>query len=290
MFGYVVPNEPELKLREYDRYKSVYCGLCQTLRRRYGPVAQLSLNNDMTFLALLQTSLYEDDEEEAVSAYRCPLHPVKKLRIASCESINYAADMTILLSWGILKDHWQDDRDPKALLQMKLLNRAVKRVREQYPRQYQAVRLYMKALAQAEEKKEKNLDALAGLTGQMLGEIFVRRDDPWARGLRDTGFYLGKFIYLMDAYEDLSEDQKKKHFNPYIQMMGEGYKDSAFEQKIYGYLNQMMASCAMAFEGLPLTKDKEILRNIIYAGVWKKYTALQEKQEKKGSEEQDESI
>lgn len=279
MFGYVVPNEPELKIREYDRYKSVYCGLCQTLRRKFGPAAQLSLNNDMTFLALLQTSLYEDDEEEKLSDYRCPLHPVKKLRIASSESIDYAADMTILLSWGILKDHWQDDHDTKALIQIKLLHCAVKQVRRQYPRQYRAVKQYMIALAQAEEKKDKDLDALAGLTGQMLGEIFVRHDDPWARGLRETGFYLGKFIYLMDAYEDFPEDKKKKRFNPYVDMRNDADdKDEAFEQMIYGYLNQMMACCAMAFEGLPLTKDKEILRNIIYAGVWKKYTALQEKE------------
>ncbi len=275
MFGYVVPNEQELKLREYDRYKQVYCGLCQSLKHRFGPVAQLSLNNDMTFLALLQTSLYEDEEAERSYVYRCPLHPVKKLQVVSDESIDYAADMTILLSWGVLRDHWKDDHDPKALIQMKLLNTAMKRVRAEYPRQYRAVRTYMKKLARAEAKNEKNPDVLAGLTGTMLGEIFVRRDDPWARGLRETGFYLGKFIYLMDAWEDFDEDQKKGHFNPYIQDEGKtAQKKSVSEEQIYEYLNQMMAACAMAFESLPLTKDKEILRNIIYAGVWKKYTAL----------------
>ncbi len=283
MFGYVVPNEEELKLREYERYKSVYCGLCQTLRRRFGPAAQLALNNDMTFLALLQTALYEDDEAESMFGYRCLLHPARKMKIAAGKSLDYAADMTMLLSWGVLQDHWRDDHDPKALMRMKLMHRAIRHLKSEYPRQYRSVRHYMKALAEAEERHEKNLDVLAGLTGTMLGEIFVRREDPWVRGLKNTGFYLGKFIYLMDAYEDFENDLKKGSFNPYLEMTGyKGQMNEALERQIYEYLNQMMAGCAMAFEGLPLTKDKEILRNIIYAGVWKKYTALRGK---KGSKE-----
>ena len=55
MFGYVLINKEELKFKEYDVYKSYYCGLCQTLNNRSGRFAQLTLNYDMTFLQLLLT-------------------------------------------------------------------------------------------------------------------------------------------------------------------------------------------------------------------------------------------
>ena len=57
MFGYVVINKPELKFKEFDVYKSFYCGLCYSLRSRYGFVGQFTLSYDMTFLVMLLTSL-----------------------------------------------------------------------------------------------------------------------------------------------------------------------------------------------------------------------------------------
>ena len=80
MFGYVVINEPELKVREYKKYKGVYCGLCQILKRKYGPFGQLCLNNDMTFMALLHMSLYEGEWLGEERDYRCKLHPTKKMQ------------------------------------------------------------------------------------------------------------------------------------------------------------------------------------------------------------------
>ena len=76
MFGYVLINKEELKFKEYDVYKSYYCGLCQTLNNRSGRFAQLTLNYDMTFLQLLLTGLYEP--ETKIESFRCKLHPLKK--------------------------------------------------------------------------------------------------------------------------------------------------------------------------------------------------------------------
>ena len=98
MFGYVIVNEQELKIKDYKKYKGVYCGLCQTLKHQYGPFGQLCLNNDMTFMALLHMSLYEDETCSRERDYRCFLHPVKKIHIYENEHLEYAADMTLLLS------------------------------------------------------------------------------------------------------------------------------------------------------------------------------------------------
>lgn len=285
MFGYVVINEPELKIKDYRKYKGVYCGLCQTLKHKYGPFGQLCLNNDMTFMALLHMSLYEDEFPGKERDYRCKLHPVKKMHIYENPHLDYAADMTLILSYYSARDHWKDDRKPMALARMNILRGKVEKLSKIYPRQWRAVKNYVYRLEAAERSGEKDLDKLAGLTGTMLGELFNWKDDVWAKMLKSVGFYLGKYIYLMDAYEDLEKDIQKDRFNPL-----KSYKqEEDFEEQVFGILDLMMADCARHFEQLPLDMDVEILRNILYAGVWSKYMKVRN-DKNKTEEIKDESL
>ena len=270
MFGYVVINEPELKIKDHRKYKGVYCGLCQTLKRKYGPLGQVCLNNDMTFMALMHMSLYEGEMLGIEKDYRCKLHPTKKMRIYMNGHLDYAADMTMILSYYLARDHWKDDGQISALLHLHAMRRKVRRLSRLYPRQHKAVKNYIYRLEAAERRQEKDLDKLAGLTGTMLAEIFNWKEDIWADMLKNVGFYLGKYIYIMDAYEDLEKDQKKGSFNPLLE-----YKNRPdFEDFVFEMLDLMMADCARSFEKLPLEQDVEILRNILYAGVWSKYMKI----------------
>ena len=113
----------------------------------------------------------------------------------------------------------------------------------------------------------------AGLTGEMLGEIFAWRNDEWSSDLRRMGFYLGKFIYLMDAYEDLEQDLKKGCYNPFLHLS----KEPDFEEKAEHILTMMMANCCRAFERLPILSYTDILRNILYSGVWTRYNLVKQK-------------
>ena len=271
MFGYVVINEPDLKVREYKKYKGVYCGLC--------------LNNDMTFMALLHMSLYEGEWLGEERDYRCKLHPTKKMHIYENVHLEYASDMTMILSYYLARDHWKDDRQFTALFHYYALRNKVRKLAKLYPRQHKAVKSYVRRLEAAERANEQKLDQLAGLTGQMLAEIFDWKKDIWSDMLRNVGFSLGKFIYLMDAYEDLEKDIEKGNFNPLIP-----YKDrDGFEDSVFGMLDLMMAECARGFEQLPLEQDVEIMRNILYAGVWTKYIKVQN-DKKKMEETKDESL
>ena len=141
MIGYVIVNEQELKIKDYKKYKGVYCGLCQTLKHQYGPFGQLCLNNDMTFMALLHMSLYEDETCSRERDYRCFLHPVKKIHIYENEHLEYAADMTLLLSYYLAQDHWRDDRRPEAFIQIHILRKKVRKICQTYPRQFRAVKI-----------------------------------------------------------------------------------------------------------------------------------------------------
>ena len=119
---------------------------------------------------------------------------------------------------------------------------------------------------------------MAGLTGEMLGEIMCWREDEWQEELRTLGFYMGKFIYLMDAYEDYEADQKKNCYNPLVYMEKEN--DQEFDTFCKLLLTSMMSECAKSFERLPILLHADILRNILYSGVWSRYEYLQLRKKK----------
>ena len=112
-----------------------------------------------------------------------------------------------------------------------------------------------------------------------MAELFVYAEDEWAEKLRRMGFYFGKFIYLMDAYEDIEEDLKQGRYNPFTEL----YKKETFEQDCQQILKMMMAETSKVFEQLPILEDVEILRNILYAGVWS--TIWSDPVQKKGNRE-----
>jgi hypothetical protein len=106
----------------------------------------------------------------------------------------------------------------------------------------------------------------------MLGEICVWKEDIWARDLRELGFYLGKFIYLMDAYDDLEKDKKSGNFNILLPLLASG--PDSFEETVKALLLDMAACCCRAFERLPIVKDVDILRNVLYSGIWVRYNQV----------------
>lgn len=276
MFGYINLNRKELPEESAKAYQAYYCGLCQALKRTCGTKGQMLLTYDMTFLIVLLTGLYELDHEE--SAFTCPLHPTKKQTAWINEATEYAADMNVILACHNLEDDWRDQRAYAKKALAKALAKDYSRIREKYPRQVQAVFSYTKKLAAAEEAGEENIDVVSGLTGEMLGEIFDWKEDEWSQEMRCLSFYLGKFIYLMDAYEDLDQDKKRQEYNPFSKMVCQ--KEGDFETFARLILTSMMSECAKSFERLPILLHADILRNVLYSGAWSKYEYLQKKKKK----------
>jgi hypothetical protein len=277
MFGYIYVNRSELSEESKKTYQAYYCGLCQVLKKGSGVKGQMLLNYDMTFLIILLTGLYELENEE--SYFVCPLHPGKKKLAYINEATKYASDMNVLLSYYNLIDDWEDDRNyPKRVISM-MLKKDYKRISRKYPRQSEALEAYIRKLQMLESKREQNIDAISGLTGEMLGEIFAWKDDIWAEELRCLGFYMGKFIYLMDAYEDLEKDQKKNEYNPFEDLAKKNPDDFETISKLI--LTSMMSECSKSFERLPILLHADIIRNILYSGVWSKYEYIQVKKKKR---------
>lgn len=265
MFGYVLVNKPELKIREFEVYRSYYCGLCHALKSRYGNLSRLTLNYDMTFLVMLLSDLY--DAEDNTTCGHCMLHPVKKHCSRHNEVTDYCADMCILLSYYKCLDDWKDEKKLSKKLMAVVLGKKYRKVKERYPEKAEFVENRLNMLSIVESSKADHIDKAARVFGEIMAEIFVYKDDRWKEDLYKIGFYLGKFIYLLDAYEDIENDIKSGAYNPFKGI----YKNEDFDNQVLKLLLLMIGECTDAFERLPLVENVEILRNILYSGVWVRF-------------------
>ena len=276
MFGYININQKIMTDEERNAYQEYYCGLCRRLKSNCGTKGQMLLDYDMTFLIVLLTGLYELPNES--SEITCALHPTKKRTVWMNEATDYAADMNLILAYYKLIDDWKDEKAYTKKAFAKMLDKDYSRVMEKYPRQVKAVETYIRRTEEVEKNQETNLDAVAGLTGEMLGEVFCWREDEWRDELRTLGFYMGKFIYIMDAYEDYDADLSRNEYNPLTYAMKESEGDMDTLCRLL--LTSMMSECAKSFERLPILLHADILRNVLYSGVWSKYEYLQIKKRK----------
>ena len=265
MYGYVVVNKPELKIKEYDMYRSYYCGLCEELLSDYGINGQISISYDMTFLLVLLTGLYEPDT--TYKEARCIAHPVHKHPVRRNKISAYVADMNVLMTYYKCVDDWQDDRKlMKKLLASSLTNK-VKRIEKAYPQKARIIKAALDRMSELENNNESNIDLLAEQFGIIMAQILCMKNDEWYDTLKVMGNSLGRFIYILDAYDDLLEDKKKGRYNALRTY--ENNKD--FDIFIENVLKSHMAQFAAGFESLPIIENVDLLRNVIYSGVFTRF-------------------
>lgn len=271
MFGYVLINKEELKFKEYDVYKSYYCGLCQTLNNRSGRFAQLTLNYDMTFLQLLLTGLYEPKTK--LENFRCKIHPFKKSIKRRNEITDYIADMNLFLAYLNCIDDWEDEKKLSRKIYTIIVKNKVKKIKKQYPEKTAKLEAILKKSSEYEKKKEHDIDKISSYSGELMSELFLYKEDEWKQTLSRMGFFLGKYIYIIDAYEDIEKDLKKGNYNPFSEI----YQNEDFDDFVNQILTMMISECVREFEELPIIEDVDILRNILYSGVWAKFQSIRNK-------------
>ncbi len=260
MFGFVVANLDALDAKDKEWYRACYCGLCRALGERHGLACRAALTYDMAFLALLLSS-YDSRPPKPVS-FRCPLHPLKERTAWRTVHTDYAADMNVLLAHRQRMDRWSDDRSAPALAQARLLGRRAADVAGRYPKQCRALDEGLRELARCEREGELNPDLPAEVFGVITGEVFVaphRAEDP---ALRAFGEALGRFVYIMDAAVDLKRDVRKKRYNPLVAVPTGRHEE---------ILAMMMSACTSRFETLNILRDKALMENILYSGIWTRF-------------------
>ena len=271
MFGYVVVNKPELKIREFDEYRSYYCGLCHTLKREYGVKAQMTLSYDCTMAVMLLTALYEPEVVKIRKT--CKAHPIKKQAMSESYITNYVADMNVLMSYYHLVDDWKDEKKIHSKVYADILNGSVKKIEARYSKKAAAIKQGLKELSDCEFKMEESITKVSQTFGKVLAEVLAMKDDEWQENLKNLGMALGQFIYIMDAYDDLEKDKKTGNYN-----VLKGYENEPdFDIFVENILKAHMTVVAKEFEYLPIIENAEILRNIIYSGIFLKFEEIKKK-------------
>ncbi len=178
-------------------------------------------------------------------------------------------------------DDWQDEKRLSRLALATGMKRTVKKLELKYPRQSKTISQQLQLLHQYETGAMVDPDAAAACFGNLMGELFViNESDYWADTLRQLGQGLGRFIYIMDACIDFESDKKKNRPNPLLPL-SDGLRD---KESDYQLLSMLLSDCTIAFERLPILQDIDLMRNILYAGVWQKYNQELFQREKRRKE------
>ena len=264
MFGYIRIAKPELKVKEYEMYKAVYCSLCKKLGKSYGFLSRLTLSYDFTFLSLLNMSLKNGCN--AVERKRCVFNPLKKCNYCKTEDeLDMPAAAAMIMMYYKILDNIADEKGFKKLgfLVIKpIFKSAFKKANTAYPKIGEIVSLYISSQNALEEQNCQSVDAAADPTAKALSEIFAlcSEDERQKRVLRRLGYCMGRYIYLLDAACDLEKDKKQGSYNVL----------KAFEngvEKVKPQLYTAINEAGLAFELLDIKKYKSILGNIIYLGL-----------------------
>lgn len=284
MFGYVVPLQSELKMRDMELYRGVYCGLCRELGRSFGPLSRLFLSYDWVFFAMALSTA--NCEHPGACTGRCALHPLQKRCIVSTGSaLHYAAQVSMLMVWHKCRDDLEDEDffgQVKARIAMLLLQGRYRSARADLPQADALIHQQLSELRQLERAGDLSLDAPADAFATMLADaarMGAERVDT-GRILFELFYHLGRWIYLADALDDLAQDLKKKRYNPLPLRYGMDNEQSAddFLSRIRPELMTTMAlsigAACEALDLLPLGPYSDILTNIVAQGLPAKSEAL----------------
>ena len=270
MFGYVLPPLEELGEEEKQRFRTVYCGLCHTLAERYGFAARFILNYDFTFLAVLLSQ-----GEGACRERRCPASPWKKR--CACDStaaLELAADESVILAWWQLRDGVADHDWFHGLKYRSLsaiLEPAYRKAAGTRPGFDRRTREQLAQLSALEAEQCPSMDRAADAFAALLGAAAEEAEDPVRRRvLGQLLYHLGRWVYLVDAADDLKKDAESGNYNPVALRFGlkDGEWTPESRREFAQTLDHSIHMCATAFELWDFGEWRPLLERTLYTGLF----------------------
>ncbi len=316
MLGYVKIDKGELKVREYEVYTGYYCGVCKSIGRRYGQLPRMVLSYDAAFLAILLASL-SDESDTPVQEHCIAHPVIKKKTVIRNRAIDYAGDVMLILAWYKLADDAADEGKAYAKPVMLMMKRIFRRLNSLYPELCSSVKCHLSALSALEREKCASIDMAAEAFSKIMEDIFTEglravygseppqqkppgadRSDYGISGasgmqngpcgfaspgsdtrelLARAGYHLGKWVYMIDAVDDIEENIESGAYNPLLfRFKFDAANETADEFRariepdlrfnLYHYL-AMLSRCT---DSLDIRKNAGIIENVIYFGLNRK--------------------
>lgn len=290
MFGYVRPFKPELKMCEYDAYQGTYCGLCKQLGRDYGQLARMTLSYDFAFLAMVAQGI--QDKAPKFQREGCMVHPLKKRPcLCTCGDLSFVSACAMLMFYYKLKDNIADSSLAKRMAYRCVLpfaSRYRKKAVKRYPELEEVMEQTIALQQQTERREDCTLDMAAEHSARALGRIceLLGQTETQKKVLHRFGFLIGRWVYLMDALDDLEEDLGKSRFNALVCWAKGNAVPLEDRKRIREFAQQQInvtaGEIALAYELMDINYYKPILDNVIYLGfAAAKQQVLSGKQEEK---------
>lgn len=270
MFGFIRPVKSELRVREADRFQQVYCGLCHAIRARYGRFYTLFLSYDMTFYALVTGSDQADTPPPCRK--RCDAHPLTRRPCAAPDdALARAADVSVLLTYHKFRDSLADEKGAKralAWLLCRLGRRGYNRARERLPAADREIIAALDDLQQLERERCDSMDRAADASARMTAAVVPRTGDDRERVLRQMFYHVGRWVYLLDAAQDVAEDLAQDNYNPVVLRYGLKTPElKEIREPLERTLERSLADICMAYDLLDIGRDADLVRNIIFLGM-----------------------
>ncbi len=276
MYGYVRAHSPELKVREQEYYRAIYCGLCRTMGKCTGQCSRLTLSYDFTFFALLRLAL--EDKEVEITARHCALHPIKKRSMATPnDTLAFCAGASALLAYHKLYDDRKDEtggRRFKAIMATPYVKRLRRKaIKAGYKDLDAKIMARMRTLSSLEATRPASVDRPAELFGDVMAELLSHGLEGEAKRLgHELGRRLGRWIYLIDAIDDFEEDQSKGRYNPFVCLWKDGEITAQRREDLQNALLSELVAVENALDLLDPGDTENsnlwgVVRNILYLGM-----------------------
>lgn len=273
MLGYVKAFKPEMKIKDYELYRGIYCSLCRALGRLYSPIAQLFLSYDFAFAAVLRLAAGECGCN--FSKKRCPYNPSKKCMICSSkDELDYCAHAVIITVFYKVKDNLHDAGFKSKLLAaliypvVWLMHKKAVRLA---PEIDEIIGSSMDKQEQIEKKENVGIDEAAHHSAEALGRVMALGfDGERKNSLYNLGYMVGRYVYILDAADDLESDIKSGNFNPFkseFSNINNEKSRNEFIARARGMFNLTQSSALEVLDSLEKKRFEDILENIVLDGL-----------------------
>ena len=290
MFGYVLVDKPSLRVREFDYYRATYCGLCHAMGKCTGCVSRMSLSYDVTFFALVREML-EGTKVEIVKK-RCPRHILKPINTVQINpELEFSAYVGGILTSQKIVDNLNDEKGVKKIL-AKVLHLVFSKMEREsmfgLPDLYDIICEKLKVLGELEQNRVASIDAPADIFGELMAEaLSFGLDGDKKLIAKNVGKRIGRWIYIVDAFDDYKKDRESGSYNPFVLL----YDGQNFtEDNLISISKMLEAELSLAFSAIELIDDEdknreEIVKNILCLGMPQSVKRVCEKLNKKDKKE-----
>ncbi len=272
MFGYIRTDTPELRVRENEYYRAVYCGLCRAQGKCTGQCSRMTLSYDTVFLALLRMAIAGESPE--IKRGRCIAHPFKKRAyLTRSEQLSYCAYAYALLMYGKTIDNIADEKGMKrfkARLALPFVKGMRRKALKKYSELDGMINNGLSKLAECEKQNISSVDIPADCFGDILSDILsYGLDGSDKKIMKNIGKHIGRWIYITDAADDFEEDLKKGRYNPFIALLGKEEMNEQVKRDIAISLKLELSGAEPAFDLIEYKNPniEGIIQNIIYRGM-----------------------